>query len=389
LNIRPHMKKSIQKPENWQDFETLCKKLWGEIWDIPLKIKKNGRSGQSQSGVDVYGIPKGENSYWGIQCKGKDNYTNARLTKNEIENEIAKAKTFNPKLDVFIFATTMNKDVEIEEFVRLKDIESRENNSFEILLYCWEDIADLIDENIDTYNFWVANKSHKTKFDFEVYLNDFENDFIIKPKCIRKIKRYKLKEPKIEKLDIGFSPLFDNTELMRKLSMITQPPQFKAYVSHQKVNEAICSFEIIMKNVGSVVIEDWRLRFRVVGEHKEIMDQLGTGPMGMIDIGYLKHKRTYVKENTISFTPKDNEPLIQKDNRYFKAYIIPLCKEYTIPIEWELLARDYDKSGTIFLKVQPEYEDKIIYEYVDTEDDLKGDEIISIEEKKNYIDDDE
>lgn len=382
------MKKSIQKPENWQDFETLCKKLWGEIWAIPTKIKKNGRSGQLQAGVDVYGIPKGENCYWGIQCKGKDNYTNAKLKKNEIEIEIAKAKTFNPQLEVFIFATTMNKDVEIEEFIRLKDIESRENGSFEILLFCWEDISDLIEENLDTYNFWVANKLHKTKFDFEVYLSEFENEFIIRPKCIREIKQYKLKEPEIEKLDIGISPLFNNTELIRKLSMIGyQQPILQNNFGFQKVNEAICSFELIMANIGSNVIEDWRLTFRVSGEHTEIMDQLATGPMGMIDIGYYKSKRTYIKDNVIFYTPTENEPLIQKDNRYFKAYIIPLCKEYTIPIEWKLLARDYDKSGTIFLIVQPEYEDKIIYEFVDTIDDLKEDEI-SIREKKNYIDED-
>lgn len=381
------MKKSIQKPENWQDFETLCKKLWGEIWKIPTKIKKNGRSGQSQSGVDVYGIPKGENSYWGIQCKGKDDYTNAKLKKTEIEIEIAKAKTFNPKLDVFIFATTMNKDVEIEEFIRLKDIESRENGNFEILLFCWEDIADLIDENLDTYNFWVANKLHKTKFDFEVYLNEFENELVIKPKCIRKIKRYVLKEPEVEKLDTGISPLF-NAEIMRKLSMIGyQQPILQSNFSTRKVNEAISSFELIMQNTGSVVIEDWRVTFRVTGDHKEIMDQLGTGPMGMIDIGFLKYKRTYINGNKISYTPKDNEPLIQKDNRYFETFIIPLCKEYIIPIEWELLARDFDKTGTLFLNVQPQYEDKIIFEYVDTEDDLKADEIISIDEKKNYTDD--
>ena len=33
--------KSLPKPQNWQDFETLCKKLWGEIWSCP-EIKKNG-----------------------------------------------------------------------------------------------------------------------------------------------------------------------------------------------------------------------------------------------------------------------------------------------------------------------------------------------------------
>jgi hypothetical protein len=46
-------KKQLRKPENWQDFESLCKKLWGEIWNCP-EIKKNGRKGQPQHGVDIY-----------------------------------------------------------------------------------------------------------------------------------------------------------------------------------------------------------------------------------------------------------------------------------------------------------------------------------------------
>jgi hypothetical protein len=117
------------------------------------------------------------------------------------------------------------------------------------------------------------------------------------------------------------------------------------------------------------------------------MDQLGTGPMGMIDLNFLKYKRTYVERNKISFSPKDNEPLIQKDNRYFEAFIIPECKEYTISIEWELLARDFNSTGAIYLKVEPEYEDKIIYEEVDSEKELLDDEIVSIKEKKNYKDD--
>jgi hypothetical protein len=376
------MKKTIQKPENWQDFETLCKKLWGEIWSIPMKIKKNGRNGQPQSGVDIYSVPKGEINYWGIQCKGKDDYSEAKLSKTEIDREIKKAKTFSPKLDVFIFATTMNKDAEIEEYVRLKDLESRQNGEFEILLFCWEDIADLIDENQDTYNFWVANKLHKTKYDLEVYLSDFQSQHTIRPKCVRTIKKYRLKEPFSEKIEMGIASSLKNASWMTSFNT----PAFLT-MSQGKVNEAICSFEVIMANTGSNVIEDWRVRFTVVGSHKKIMDQLGTGPMGMIDLTVLKYKRTYIDGNEISYSPKDNEPLIQKDNRYFEAYIIPECKEYTIPIEWELLARDFNSTGNLFLNVEPEYEDKFVYEYVSTEAEIKENEVVSIEEKKNYKDD--
>lgn len=377
------MQKTIQKPSNWQDFETLCKKLWGEIWNIPTKIKKNGRNGQPQAGVDVYGVPQGQSNYWGIQCKGKDEYANAKLTKDEIDWEIEKAKKFSPKLGVFILATSMNKDAKIEEYVREKDLISRQKGEFEILLFCWEDIADLIDENQDTYNFWVANKLHKAKFEFEVNLNDFQPEFTIKPKCIRTIKRYRIKEVVNEELDSGISHILNNASWIKKFSS-----PILLNISQGKVNEAICSFEIIMANTGSVVIEDWRVRFTVVGEHKEIMDQLGSGPMGMIDIGFLKNKRTYIEKNRISYSPKDNEPLIQKDNRFFKAYIIPECKEYSISIEWELLARDFSKTGTITLNVLPDYEDNFILEDVDYIEQLKEDELLKIEPKKNYKEED-
>lgn len=377
------MKKAIQKPENWQDFESLCKKLWGEIWSIPMKIKKNGRNGQDQAGVDIYGIPKGESDYWGIQCKGKDEYVNAKLAKKEIDIEIDKAKNFKPEISVFIFATTMNKDENIEEYIREKDLESRNIGGFEILLFCWEDIADLIDENRDTYNYYVSNQQHKTKYDFEVYVGDFKNEFTISPKCVRTIKKYELVESRDNwgnTLGAGFGSNYFISHLQND-HLIT--------LSQGKVNEAICSFEVIVANTGSVVIEDWKVRLQVLGEHKKVMDVLGTGPMGMIDIVTMKYKRTYIDGKNISYSPRDNEPLIQKDNRYFELYIIPECKEYKIEISWNVLARDFDKSGSIYLTVVPDYEDNIVYEYVDSEDQILEDEVISITTKKNYKNDSE
>jgi ATP-binding cassette subfamily B protein len=38
----------MKKPSNWQDFEKLCKLLWGEIWDCEDTIKQHGRQGQNQ-----------------------------------------------------------------------------------------------------------------------------------------------------------------------------------------------------------------------------------------------------------------------------------------------------------------------------------------------------
>ena len=65
----------IKKPENWQDFEKLCKLLWGELWDCSDTIVRNGRQGQNQHGVDISAFVKKANGYCGIQCKGKDDYS--------------------------------------------------------------------------------------------------------------------------------------------------------------------------------------------------------------------------------------------------------------------------------------------------------------------------
>lgn len=78
----------LKKPSNWQDFEKLCKLLWGEIWDCSDSIKRHGRQGQNQHGVDVYAYVDKYKGYCGVQCKGKDEYTNAQLTKDEIDKEI-------------------------------------------------------------------------------------------------------------------------------------------------------------------------------------------------------------------------------------------------------------------------------------------------------------
>lgn len=120
----------IKSPENWQDFETLCKKLWLEIWNCSDTIKENGRSGQNQYGVDVYGAPNNGIEYYGIQCKGKDNYIHSQLTTKEIDEEIQKAENFKPSLKMFYFVTTAVKDAKIEEYIRLKNVKSRSRGGF-------------------------------------------------------------------------------------------------------------------------------------------------------------------------------------------------------------------------------------------------------------------
>ena len=154
----------LKKPSNWQDFEKLCKLLWGEVWNCSDTIKRNGRQGQSQNGVDVYVYVEKEQGYCGIQCKGKDDYNKPQLTEKEIDGEIEKAKNFRPSLKRFIFATTANKDAKTEEYIRTKNIESLNNGGFKIDIFSWEDIVDLLEQNRQTYNWLKFPTCHFTGF---------------------------------------------------------------------------------------------------------------------------------------------------------------------------------------------------------------------------------
>ena len=208
------MKQQIPKPENWQDFEELCKVLWGEIWDC-AEIKKNGRSGQNQNGVDIYGIPKNEVKYYGIQCKGKDLYTKSILTEKEILNEIEKAKNFKPLLKKLYFATTANKDERIEETVRIKNVEHIENNLFEVHIFCWEDITYLIEQNKRANDWYIKKINFATNFKVKVEFDNGTNIKEFNPILIKHHYKYRVQAEKHTSNSIYFrSPEIRRKEIL-------------------------------------------------------------------------------------------------------------------------------------------------------------------------------
>lgn len=131
-------------PSNWQDFESLCLDLWKSIWEDD-GAQKNGRQGQSQHGVDIWGQPDGTTEWHGVQCKGKDNYTNQNLTENELLSEVEKAKGFTPQLSKFIMATTAPRDAKIQE--KARQLTDAHQCLFKISIYSWADIIDLLERH--------------------------------------------------------------------------------------------------------------------------------------------------------------------------------------------------------------------------------------------------
>ncbi len=381
----------IRKPENWQDFEKLCKKLWGEIWNCSNSIKRNGRSGQSQCGVDVYGLPINETAYYGIQCKGKDDYSKSKLSEKEIDIEIKKAQNFSPPLKSLIFATTADKDVAIEQYIREKNIEHISRGQFSIDVFSWSDIVDLLEEHRDTYNWYINNCQYKDASDVEVLIKG-KNEFEIYPQYFRTTRKYK-KKPE---LNPYLNPLLGQIKGIGDINKLSELMNTKAFVNpnillpwnqKSKIDYRWCTIPITVKNIGSTVIEDYKLEFIFDGEKVAKLDDKYSPLSGwpFLDQAIVAaenremQKRREVFEsseyrNLIEFRPL-NTTLVQDELRTIKIGIKPKDGVDEIFVHWILKSRNYKKEGDLLLKVLPEFEDK---EELIEVDEIRDDEVIVV-----------
>lgn len=136
--------KQIAPPKEWETFEDLCHALFKRVWQDPL-AHKNGRRGQEQHGVDVYGSPNGDRrSYRGVQCKGKDSNYGSKAKLSEVMAEIAKAEKFSPKLDEWIFATTALVDATLQKAARELSVKRKGEGLFSVDVLGWEEIQALM-----------------------------------------------------------------------------------------------------------------------------------------------------------------------------------------------------------------------------------------------------
>ncbi|UJX42986.1 hypothetical protein K9F62_10030 [Desulfovibrio sp. JY] len=139
---------SIYPPRHWQAFEDLCRDLWAAILNDKNTIK-NGRGGQKQDGVDIYGREGGDGRYVGIQCKGKCVDYGHKLEEKELITEVGKAVKFEPSLSKFIIATTAPSDAPIQKKARLITQENERKGLFEVIVYGWEEIVSRLSEHRD------------------------------------------------------------------------------------------------------------------------------------------------------------------------------------------------------------------------------------------------
>lgn len=136
---------SIPIPKNWQDFERHCRVLFEYILNDPA-TSLNGRTGQPQHGVDIWGRRGGPGGYYvGIQCKGKDSNYGGKVTESELKKEVKKAFKFTPSIGEFFLVTTAPNDTKIQGVAR-KITKEHEiaGQPMDVTVWGWEELETLI-----------------------------------------------------------------------------------------------------------------------------------------------------------------------------------------------------------------------------------------------------
>lgn len=136
----------IPKPADEQAFERSSVVLWrGLLAD--RSIQRNGRRGQRQNGVDLFGI-RDRDADWhvGIQCKLKSE--GHVLSEVEVRGEVTKALTFKPALKEYYVTTTAPDDVAMQELARVITNElATTGKAMRVFVWGWNTLEERISED--------------------------------------------------------------------------------------------------------------------------------------------------------------------------------------------------------------------------------------------------
>lgn len=345
---------TLRRPANWQDFEALCHKLWGEIWNYP-EIQMHGRLGQEQSGVDIYGIPEGEEAYYGIQCKGKSEYNDnhPQFTEKEIEEEIEKAKTFEPFLKKLYFATTALNDSKIQAFVRKKNIENKNKGLFEVHIYSWELIASLIDSNQQTHDWYVKGQRYKTTKNVSITFDNNETEVTAIVPFLQTTINYRQK----------IIPAYQS--LMGPILSLGNINNVGSIFSNQK-NLSYFIFYLKIKNTGLDPIENYKIYLTFEGDFKEISTTTHYSGIPSLSIQNIAYNTFLDSENkTGTIAPLQNILVSDEVIGFDYIYIKPIHQPTKIFIHWSLISKDFKDTGTLTLNLIPDIKQKFEETLVD------------------------
>ena len=127
-------------PESDDVFDEMVRDACSIEWNDPT-TQRNGRSGQSQNGLDVFGYPNGPSG----RCRGAQSKLRTKgkqLSTGEIDDEIKKAQSSPLNPDQLIIVTSTGRDVALQAYVDQKSRIQTQSNSFPVRIWFWDDLLE-------------------------------------------------------------------------------------------------------------------------------------------------------------------------------------------------------------------------------------------------------
>ena len=136
----------IRKPSDETAFETNCVVLFKDLLSDP-NVKRVGTRGQFQPGVDIIGKRNRDSKQIvGIQCKLKSGVS--KLTKKEVNDEVAKALTFKPRLKEYFIVTTSKDDTKLQQLALvLTQDQQAKGRKIDIEIWGWDTLQERINQS--------------------------------------------------------------------------------------------------------------------------------------------------------------------------------------------------------------------------------------------------
>lgn len=333
-----NIERELRKPSNWQDFERICCEIAKVVWQDPY-AKRNGRQGQKQDGVDIYGHENNSPEISDIQCKRYD-----KISNSIIDDEINNATGFKPALKHLIIATTADRDVKIEEYVRQKDVENRKNNLFGVSILEWEDIVDILEQNPPLLNLYENIIGSGFIKAIEVSFSSGDAETIIHPHFIEKV--FIAKDSYSKKVSINIpSVSYPLHPFAQNFDLVTG-----------EINHSYVPLGIQIRNIGLVEIKPLSL---ILDFPKEVSID-SKNETHHLDLQYLIPTQTFIdkKANNVSF---NCDRLLPGRAAVLSEIFVkpdPSVKEFGI--DWDFSSSDFRKQGKLKVYVNPEITQKSV-----------------------------
>jgi hypothetical protein len=129
------LKMRVPPPTDWSEFEDITRSALKVKWRSS-DMQRNGRNGQKQHGIDVYGHDD-LSRLVGIQCRNKDD---TPLKMKEVLEAVAAAETYPEPLAAFYMATTLSRDAKLQAEALTVSEARVKAGKFPLGILFWEDL---------------------------------------------------------------------------------------------------------------------------------------------------------------------------------------------------------------------------------------------------------